>query len=168
MGHHIVGVLFRGPADVGAAEAIDSAAVALVDDWWLLWMDGIYSESWQERLGTEGFLGLPPRVSREAAAGLPRERVLLELVARVAGRPSPPFAAVYTDYFGGLGSQVAVAYRDGAPLDTDGTINDALRALGVVAKPGLDEFDTLELGRYRGIPEPLLDRWAAYANDQGD
>lgn len=127
-------------------------------------MDGIYAEHWQDRLGTRGFLELPPRISRESAMGLPRERAVLDVVERVAGRPSPPFAVVYTDYFGGVGSQVAVAYRNGAPLDTDGTINDALRALGVVGRDGQDEFDTLGLGRHRGIPEPLLDRWAAYAD----
>lgn len=167
MGHHIAGVIVRGPVEVGAAEALDSAAVALVEGWWLLWMDGIYTEHWQKRLGASGFLALPPRVSREAAMGLPRERALLELVARMTGRPSPPFVVVYTDYFGGVGGQVAVAYREGAPLDTDGTINDALRGLGVVATPGLDEFDTVGLGRYRGIPEPLLERWAVYAEEPG-
>ena len=73
-------------------------------------------------------------------------------------------AYVETDYFGGQGRQNALLWRDGAlilqpsELTTEAAaarsaplrpINAVLRALGVVAVAGQDEFDTLGLGRWR-------------------
>lgn len=71
-------------------------------------------------------------------------------------------AYIETDYFGGVGSQAATVFSDGSfaiPEETTFPINAALRALGVRAAPGVDEFDTLGLSRFRdleslGIAEP--------------
>jgi len=67
----------------------------------------------------------------------------------------PIFAVIHTEYFGGMGSQVAAVHRGRSPVmpPTEGGINAALRHLGVVAEAGLDEFDTVSLGRYRSFPE---------------
>jgi hypothetical protein len=71
-------------------------------------------------------------------------------------------AYVETDYFGSVGTQSAVIWRDGqvamqpVTLDAKVTrppqfwpINAALRALGVMAKPPEDEFTTFGLMAYR-------------------
>lgn len=62
-------------------------------------------------------------------------------------------AYLEAEYFGGAGAQVAAVWTRGVLTLEPGagapSINDALRVLGVVAKDGLDEFDTLHLGRCR-------------------
>lgn len=62
-------------------------------------------------------------------------------------------AYVETDYFGGTGTQAGLLYENGkpaaAPQSGEGTINALLRELGVWRKPDKDEFEMLELGKYR-------------------
>ncbi|MDE6052222.1 MAG: hypothetical protein K2G55_00365 [Lachnospiraceae bacterium] len=66
-------------------------------------------------------------------------------------------AYVETDYFGGVGTQAGVLYENGRisiePRSGDGTINLLLKELGVWCRPGKDAFDSLNLGRYRRMPE---------------
>lgn len=59
------------------------------------------------------------------------------------------FALIQTDYFGGTGTQYASFFQDGKKLLTDVPINEALQALGVARKDGMDEFDSINLGSYR-------------------
>lgn len=78
-------------------------------------------------------------------------------------------AYVYTEYFGGVGEQSALAFVGGhratvhggagrvLPWSTSiGPINAALAAIGVVRERGQDEFDSIGLGRHRSAEE-----WAA-------
>lgn len=63
-------------------------------------------------------------------------------------------AYVETDYFGGVGEQVAILWEYGSialgPLKNDiGPINEVLRRMGVVNTKGHDEFEALGLYRYR-------------------
>jgi len=65
-----------------------------------------------------------------------------------------PIAHVFTDYFGGDGTQGATVWASGkeamAPdVDRQGPINSALRKIGLKAQPPLDEFDTIGLGNVR-------------------
>lgn len=67
---------------------------------------------------------------------------------------SGPIIHVFTDYFGGDGSQGAMAWNNGAvtlkpEVSRLGPINTALRSLGVEARPSMDAFDTIGLGRLR-------------------
>ena len=66
-------------------------------------------------------------------------------------------AYIETDYFGGIGTQGGVLYKNGQicrkPHSGDGTINLLLRELGVWCAPTKDEFDSLNLGIYREMPE---------------
>ena len=71
-----------------------------------------------------------------------------------------PIAYISTEYFGGDGGQDAIAwssrnsvfvpasngYNDEWP---NSSISQALRAIGVVASAGKDEFDTIGLGNHR-------------------
>jgi hypothetical protein len=71
-----------------------------------------------------------------------------------------PVAYVTTAYFGGQGTQDALVWREGrlrfSPATPgyrgvwpDSPISQALRAIGVVAEAGQDEFDTAGLGKHR-------------------
>lgn len=66
-------------------------------------------------------------------------------------------AYIETDYFGGFGTQGGVLYENSrekiAPKTGNGTINILLKELGAWRKPDRDEFDCLELGKYRYIEE---------------
>lgn len=75
-----------------------------------------------------------------------------------------PLVHVETDYFGGAGEQSA-AYWNGAGQKTfkekkSGSIDKALKMLGIKALDGCDEFDTLGLGNYRSN-----DDWAKSADN---
>lgn len=69
-----------------------------------------------------------------------------------------PIAYIETDYFGGMGTQGAAVWKDGAILQepataSKSTINLALRAIGLGPDFGLDEFDTLGLGDVRHMSD---------------
>ena len=75
-------------------------------------------------------------------------------------KPSGKFIYIETDYYGGRGSQAAGIFEDGILLDvynsegkTDGAINTALRFIGVIKEPDADEFETLNLHKYRHMPD---------------
>ncbi len=60
------------------------------------------------------------------------------------------FAIIFTDYFGGIGEQIAVVYENGKQImvpTTDG-INAALEMLGVQKNGKKDEFDSINLRKY--------------------
>lgn len=66
-------------------------------------------------------------------------------------------AYLETDYAGGVGTQAGMLYENGkvciAPHSGKGIINRLLRELGIRCLPGKDEFDTLNLGKYRHMPQ---------------
>jgi hypothetical protein len=69
-----------------------------------------------------------------------------------------PLVYLETDFFGGAGSQGAVAYDRGrilfGPESGDiGPISSALRQIGVSRGAAYDEFDALGLGRLRGMDD---------------
>lgn len=91
--------------------------------------------------------------SREVVGGFGYLTSGLEL-ALAATSTRGPFAYIETEYFGGSGGQASVVFSPGAaPVRfTEGApINSALRSIGVKARPGADEFDTLGLGRFRRL-----------------
>ena len=68
-------------------------------------------------------------------------------------------AYVETEYLGGEGFERAAVWSRGAialgPLDGAGSINQALRALGVRVPEGQEEFELVGLGRHRSLDEWL-------------
>lgn len=69
-------------------------------------------------------------------------------------------AYVETEYFGGTGGQSAMAFVDGREVMAPqrargggGTINQALRAIGVKRSDAHDEFDTIGLGERRAMED---------------
>jgi hypothetical protein len=82
-----------------------------------------------------------------------------------------PLAYIETNYFGGTGSQAAAVFVGGEvvmraslpvsrnPARRDDPINTALRALGVEAALGEDEFDAIGLARFRDLESLGLEEW---------
>lgn len=68
-------------------------------------------------------------------------------------------AYVETEYFGGVGTQAAAVFANGAPAfiqgetEQPGAISEALRVLGVIRGHYVDEFDAVGLGRYRQMDD---------------
>ncbi len=101
----------------------------------------------------------PPEPMRGCPHGL------YALAIEVSRQTSVAFMTTF--YFGGQGGQDALVwdkaslvfspasegYKQGWP---NGPVSQALRTIGVIAAPGLDEFDTVGLGKHRET-----ERWAA-------
>lgn len=85
---------------------------------------------------------------------------LIALLKDASGSES--IAYIETEYFGGEGGQGALVAKDGqivfGPSGDDQSINTALRMIGVKHGDACDEFDTIELGRYRSN-EDWLENW---------
>ena len=68
-----------------------------------------------------------------------------------------PFGYVETEYFGGVGEQCGAVWFGGgvlvAPQQADRIVNTVLRTLGVVRALGKDEWDTVDLARYRSTDD---------------
>lgn len=151
MGHAICALIVGEPFDEAAAREWDVAGIPLATGLRLVHISPYYSEYMQAQRGETGMLDVPS----DFPGIFPREAVIATLAAELAG---DTFALVVTDYFGGFGEQWACAFVDGRRVEEVRDINAALRALGVRAAGGLDEFDTVGLARHRRTPE-ALDRY---------
>jgi len=64
---------------------------------------------------------------------------------------------IETDYFAGPGEQRGAAWLGDdvlvSPQQADSIVNTVLRTLGVVRAPGKDEWDTIDLVRYRSTDD---------------
>lgn len=158
MGHNLRAIIGRPPAIEALAHRFTAAVrvplpqglemVPLVDE--LCNELAFTPEAGNPESADEGFSSL----------GSNAEHVLADL-SRIA-----PVAYIYTEYFGGVGDQAAVAFVDGslatrnhgskralAWSSTVGPINSALAVLGVVRGGDEDEFAALALWRYRDTDE---------------
>ncbi len=149
MGHHISALVIASPWSEAARATFDLVAVPL-DGVTIFHINHYYSAYWQARLAWPGLLEAPQ-------GGLfPNEAVLAHIVAQLVGRPDPTFGIIVTDYFGGAGEQWAALYtRTHRSTPDDASINSVLRLLGVIARDGLDEFDTVGLSAHRSDPDEL-------------
>jgi len=62
-----------------------------------------------------------------------------------------PYLEIDTDYFGGCGEQYATLFINNKveEIETRDPIDEGLKMLGVISNDDMDEFDTINLGRYR-------------------
>jgi hypothetical protein len=148
MGHHISAIICKPSADIERLSEFDLPIIR-AGDFVIIPMNARHSDDWSERL--------------ELGFGDGRSKVILDgpfahHVATIAAEGD--YALIETDYFGGSGNQVAAVYRKGQDLPLiaservqGGAINKALRAIGVHARTGADEFDTLGLGSFRDFED---------------
>ena len=149
MGHHISAVVLNGSFNEDQARLFDLKAMRLTPELTLFPLDAGFCDYWSEKLGVSGHKSRRPLLNSDVV------HLMVDSIAENA-----LFAVIETDY-AGRGSQAAAVYRgeteimpptvtgDGPIAESIGPINDALRHLGVVAREGRDEFDTLGLGQYR-------------------
>ncbi|MFE1592053.1 hypothetical protein [Nocardia sp. NPDC058705] len=121
-----------------------------------------YTAYWQATQGVAEQIERSPDMPRL----FPTEGVVRVIAADLTARSHPSFALVYTDYFAGVGDQWAATCVAGGAIRSVSTINAALRMIGVTATAGLDEFDTIGLGRHRSTPE-YLDRYIDLCDELG-
>jgi hypothetical protein len=151
VGHHITGLVLATEWREAARARFDLVAVPL-RGMTLFHIDHYYSAYWQARLSWPGTLERPPG----APLVFPDEAVLAHIASELAGEPTPTFGIIQTDYFGGAGDQWAALYVRTHRTNADAiSINAVLRMLGVIAAPGLDEFDTVGLADHRRGPDEL-------------
>jgi hypothetical protein len=148
MGQHISAIICKPSVDVERASEFDLPIIRS-GDFVILPMDARHSDDWTERLGI-GFGGSHSKVIFDG-------RFAHHVAAIVA---EVDYALIETDYFGGAGDQVAAVYLIGQELPIfasdrvpSGAINEALKLIGVHARKGSDEFDTLGLGAYRDFED---------------
>jgi hypothetical protein len=155
MGHNITAIILKGDFDKELAREFGLLEKNLRFELTLFHIDGWYAACWQHLLKTEGALEIT-NVNKDHFMIIPSEIALAEIMKRISKQNEPRFAIIITDYFGGVGFQWANVFSGSTNADkTTETINQALRFLGVNAKKGLDEFDTVGLDKIRSQPEYL-------------
>lgn len=137
VGHNLNSFLLKGPFDEARARSFDMRHTALLFDLTMFFVIDRYIDGWADRLGIHGAFAEP----------LYNFRVVHHMMNTIA--ECPLFAAIATDYFGGVGSQSAAVYRGTEVVLERGSVNEALRLLGVPRQGHRDEFDTLGLGAFR-------------------
>lgn len=151
MGHHIRAAVGREEAVAALAADLRSAAVIGLPQGFamVLVTDALWDQA------DECFPGPEEPDCPVLVAWTGSVRRWLE-----AGSRGGPLAYIETDYAGGYGTQAGVLVEGGTlrsgPAEGPGTINRLLAALGVCCLPGQDEFDALELGRYRRMDGPVF------------
>jgi hypothetical protein len=155
MGHHITALILKGNFNEEVAATFDLPGKALGFNLTLFHVDHYYSAYWQFKFGLKELLKTPTTDYMI----FPTELALAELMKKVSANADIEFAIISTDYFGGMGQQFASVYKNETLVsESITTINQALEYLGVKRKEGLDEFDTVGLGKIRSQPE-ILDKY---------
>lgn len=148
MGHSIEAIICRGPVDTGKAAEMD-LPLLYEGGFIIIPLNSSHSDFWAEKLG----------VDHDAYSEMIHDRAVTLAFAKALGISK--FALVETEYFGAIGEQFATIYKDGnrvSAVENDG-INNALRKIGVVVSTGLDEFDTIGLGKYRDFSQFFEKYW---------
>ncbi|MDQ0112455.1 hypothetical protein J2T15_001890 [Paenibacillus harenae] len=81
---------------------------------------------------------------------------LIDFGIEISKREKSKVAYVEADYFGGTGSQQAVVWIDDNEIlrtSNDRAINQALSLLGIQRDRDKDEFETIELNKYRTVED---------------
>lgn len=142
MGHHIQALVARAPIDAAAAATFGLPAVA-ASGFVILGLDAAHTDVWAETL----------TLPTAAPGPLLLDCAVTHYFARQVGMIR--YALMETDYVGGHGTQAAGVYDQArvvlAPERAPGSINRALRVLGVERGQHQDEFEALGLGRYRSF-----------------
>ena len=138
MGHHISAIIGRAPINEDNAAKFDLPFFN-ENGFVIVALNPYHHDFWDEKLGYEYEKISDDLMDTKCTHFLAKEIGLKE------------FAIIYTDYFGGVGSQTAVAYTDEIQTmpPTDDGICKALNIIGVNRNWSQDEFDVIGLGKYR-------------------
>ncbi|MBR1593051.1 MAG: hypothetical protein IJ666_08625 [Ruminococcus sp.] len=93
--------------------------------------------------------------NKEDTCKYPQFQFLTDSVISFFAQESKGTEIIYieTDYFGGYGTQSGILFENGQmmskPMQGEGTINFLLHKIGVYRENNKDEFDSLQLFRFR-------------------
>lgn len=143
MAHNISGIVIPGDVDSELAASFNAKLVSLQSGFTAIALRDDYIDLWADRLDMH---------DTEASMPLCDSRVVRHIASTLAG--DRPFALIETDYFGGVGTQWAAAYRDNEELvpfakADAGPINAALKAIGVRSGLLSDAFTIVGLQNHR-------------------
>jgi hypothetical protein len=147
VGHYISAAILHGKFDQESAAAFSLHPIQLSEELTLFPLHDSYVDAVAEKLAIqEQFLDGP----------LLNTGTVHHLMNAIAVEPL--FAIIETNYCGGIGSQSAVVYRGKLEImaperDVEGSINRALKQLGVKRSLRNDEFDTIGLGNFRDFDD---------------
>jgi hypothetical protein len=152
MGHFITAILLKGDYDYELASVYDLQGIGLGYGITMFHITPYFTAYWQAMLKCEGYLPVPETKYLQ----IPDEIVIAELMKLICNKEQPEYALIATNYFGGFGYQAAYVFQ-GKKLASEAVsdINQALRFMGINARPGLDEFDTMGLSNHRSPSEHL-------------
>jgi hypothetical protein len=148
MGHHITAIITKLPMNNTAAIALD-LPVFIENNYAIIGLDAAHSDYWQQKLK------LPNAAEREILLDCATTQYFAQQIGAVR------YAIIETDYFGGVGTQAAVVYENKQVImpTKQGGINTALAVLGVQRSTDKDEFDTIQLGKYRDFSDYFEKYW---------
>lgn len=162
MGHCITAIIIKEKYSVEKAQEYDLRGISLGHNLTMFIIDIYYITYWQHALGLEKHLSISPPHDML----VPTEEAIAHLVKEIAS-PQTEYILISTDYAGGIGKQYAAILQDLKPsISTIQSINDALKHIGIIAREGLDEFDTINLSKYRSTP-PYLNKYADLCDELG-
>lgn len=163
MPHSITAIILKGKYDNELASKFELEGIELGFDLSMFFINGHYTAYWQKKLNVTGVL----ETNCPTITWYPSEKVVYELMKKIAGERNINYAVVMTDYFGGTGQQFANLFENDRNVDLGiNTISSALKALGVQKKNHHDEFDAVGLSNYRSNPN-YLDKYADMADELG-
>jgi hypothetical protein len=149
MGHQITAIVTGLPIDEQKAQEFD-LPVFIENGYRIIGLDVAHTDYWTERLNFQYI---------DDDVEIPLDCETTHYFAEELGISK--YAIIHTDYLGGVGDQFAAVYEHGCVVmaaEADG-INRALRLIGVKCLPGLDEFDSINLSRYRHFDRHFEKYW---------
>lgn len=142
MGHRISALVAKSPVNEGAAEKYD-LPIFPEGDFVIIGLYPSHADYWDEKLGFK----------YEKISDIFLDTKCTHYFAQELGLGE--FAIIFTDYFGGVGEQLAAVYEGGKQImpPTPNGINKALAILDVNKMDSKDEFDSINLGKYRDFDD---------------
>ncbi len=152
MGHNITAIITQNP--IAEQEAREYKLPFVYEKGFcIIFLEALHTDYWTSKIAETRQINLKDESEHELPILL--DGKFTYFIAQELGIKT--FALIETDYFGGAGTQWACVYEDGKQIMpyTEGGINQALQKIAVSAKEGLDEFDTLNLSKYRDYEDAL-------------
>ena len=144
MGHQICALVAKVPINKESAKEF-GLSVYEENGFAIVGIDSAHSDYWADKLG------LQYNSDSEIRLDCPVTHIMAKKV--IIGE----YALIETEYFGGAGNQKAGVFEEGEVRvnvqSGEGAINECLRTIGVRAKHGSDEFDTINLAGYRSFED---------------
>jgi hypothetical protein len=167
MGHHIEAIITKQKPNTEKLKYLD-LPVFVEGEFNIIPLDICHSIYWGKKWDVYDDYG-------ESFGG--GDLICIKTIERIAEELNITcYALIGTDYHAGIGNQAAIVYRESEQLKIDSaklddgfglkgvSINSALFEIGVIKRSGFDEFDTINLSKYRTF-ERYFEKHEKYCYD---